>query len=735
MTLGGWTFTLSAATVIGAVLFLAAAIWFAARGWRVEGGGWDRKAILLVRLLLATLLAITLLRPERIAEIRHTIQPRVVVLWDASGSMATRDVAAGDRSAVTRAQWVESQVDRQFWKDLEERYTVDVVDFARPPGADAKPGELTAAGSDIATPLRDALQRHTDLRAVVLLTDGDWNLGASPVSAATALAQRQVPVFCAAVGSDSFLPDIELSAVSAPSYGLVTERISIMVTVQNRLPRSLRTSVEIRGPGGANAAKQLLLPAMAQVQESLLLTPMSEGEGEYTVRVPVEADEAFADNNEKTFRMAVRREILRVLLIDAAPRWEYRYLRNALARDRGVDLSCLLWHPRLAAGQGRYYIRSFPEEKDEISEFDVLFLGDVGVEEGMLTPENVAMIRGLIEQQGSGLVFLPGPAGRQNSFLETELAEMLPVELDPVNAGGFAAPDESPLELTAHGRDHWLTMLASTPEANERVWRGLPGFYWHAPVVRAKPGCDVLAVHGVASNKHGRIPLLVTRPFGRGKVLYMGIDSAWRWRRGVEDTYHYRFWGQVVRWMAHQRHLAQGEGVRCFYSPEAPKRGDRVVINATVFDPLGLPLTEGKVLARIVSPSEVESSLDLAPSEGGWGVYTGSFTPEEGGSYEIEIRCDTAGRSLSTKLDVVAPTVEKIGRPSRGAVLREIANLTGGECVDTEGLDDLVKSVQILPEARPEERRLRLWCHPVWCALLLGLLAIYWAGRKLTGLA
>jgi hypothetical protein len=187
--------------------------------------------------------------------------------------------------------------------------------------------------------------------------------------------------------------------------------------------------------------------------------------------------------------------------------------------------------------------------------------------------------------------------------------------------------------------------------------------------------------------------------------------------------------------MAHQRHLAQGEGIRCFFSPEAPKRGDRVVINATVFDPLGLPLTEGKVLARIISPSQTESSLDLAPSEGGWGVYTGTFTPAEGGQYQIEITCDAANRSLSTKVDIVAPTVEKIGRPSRGAILREIANLTGGECVGTDGLDELVERIHVLPEAKPEERRLRLWCHPLWCALLLILLAAYWAGRKLTGLA
>ena len=71
-------------------------------------------------------------------------------------------------------------------------------------------------------------------------------------------------------------------------------------------------------------------------------------------------------------------------------------------------------------------------------------------------------------------------------------------------------------------------------------------------------------------NDWGRMPLLVTRSAGNGKVLFLGTDSAWRWRRGVEDKFHYRFWGQVVRWMAHQRHLSEKDGIRLSYSPETP---------------------------------------------------------------------------------------------------------------------------------------------------------------------
>ena len=36
-----------------------------------------------------------------------------------------------------------------------------------------------------------------------------------------------------------------------------------------------------------------------------------------------------------------------------------------------------------------------------------------------------------------------------------------------------------------------------------------------------------------------------------GKVLFVGLDSTWRWRYKAGDTYHHRFWGQLVTDWAH----------------------------------------------------------------------------------------------------------------------------------------------------------------------------------------
>ena len=728
-----WQFNTAPLILAAAAAFLVASLWFFLRSLRREGSTPGMVALHLLRLFVAVLVALTLLRPERVVLTRRSEQPRVAVLWDGSGSMATNDVVSGERHVSTRADWVKQQVDGKFWQPLEKQYQVTVESFSEPP-ADPKKAADIEIGTDLNSPLQRLLEQHSDLRAVVLLTDGDWNLGKSPITAATALAQRDVPVFAVGVGSDSYLPDIELQSVLAPTYGLVNERISVMFTLQNHLPREVKSAVSLEGPGDTKATKNVTIPPMSQLQDVIVFTPQTEGESDFTVRLPVEPEEVFANNNERTFHLSIRKEILKVLVVDSQPRWEYRYLRNALMRDPGVSVNTILYNPQIGMGEGVGYLNEFPPKREDLQGYDVVFLGDVGVGEGMLNSENADMLKGLIEQQASGLVFLPGELGRQRTIADSPLGELLPVETDYAKGPGFVSTAESRMELTLRGRDHWLTMLATDPDANQAVWRGLPGFNWYAPVVRSKPGSEVLAVHEVARNQYGRIPLLVTRNAGNGKVLYMGTDSAWRWRKGVEDTYHYRFWGQVVRWMAHERHLAQDEGVRFFYSPETPKRGDHVRLSATILDKVGAPVNEGKVTVNLTAPSGASENLELTTENPEWGLRTGQFVPREGGRYQVEVNCEAAGRHLKTQLDVSVPTLEKVGLPAKLDVLREIAALTNGRFAGPDDLPQMISGLSLLPERKPEEHRFRLWCDPRWCAALISLFALYWVGRKVAGL-
>jgi uncharacterized membrane protein len=494
------------------------------------------------------------------------------------------------------------------------------------------------------------------------------------------------------------------------------------------------TVVKIETPRGAGASKTVTIPAFSQVQDSVVWQPAEAGDYTLTARLPVEKDEALADNNEQTFRISVRSETLKVLVIDSEPRWEYRFLRNALARDPGVSVECLLLHPGMKPGEGRDYIQSFPATKEAISKFDVVFVGDIGLGSGELKNEDLELIRGLVEQQGSGLVFLPGARGRELSLVNTPLGDLLPVEFDDTKPQGDGLPNESHLLLTEEGKGHLLTMLAGDETTNAALWKNLPGFYWSASVKKSRPGSEVLAVHASLRNGWGRVPLLVSRPFGNGKVLFMGTDGAWRWRRGVEDKYHYRFWGQVVRWMAHQRHLAAGERVRLSFSPENPRTGDTVMLLATVLDASGFPVERGNVSATLRAPSGGTERVDFSSVPGGWGVFRGEFNARAGGRYKLSVRSEPGGQALETELLVAQPTREKIGQPANLGVLRDIADITRGVSGGVADLDAIVKKIALLPEPKPVEKRLRLWSEWWTGASVLGLLALYWTARKLAGM-
>ncbi len=718
-----WDFAASFPVVLlGAMVWLAAA-WLARENWLRRGRTPSVALLEALRMIIVTALVVTLFRPELVKVIQRTEDPEIAVLIDASGSMATKDLILSN-SVVSRAGWLDAQRAREFWKPLESTAKVKVEAFS----------SAGAGETDIDAALSTALQRDRNLKAALVLTDGDWNSGRSPVSAATRYRERGAPIFSVAVGRETPLPDLSLERVKAPVYGLVGEQISIPFRIQSHLPEGVDTAVILREGKEQAAKRELTIPPMGELQEALVWSPRSVGEYELTVELPVQSGESLTNNNTQSFRISVRTETLKVLVVESQPRWEFRFLRNALERDPGVEMHATLFHPSLPPGGGRGYLPAFPGSKELLSGYDVIFLGDVGVGGGELTESDVELIRGLVEQQASGLVFLPGARGRQHTLTNTPLADLMPVSLDAQRPEGVGLRNEASLALSTRGRDHLLTRFDSDSVRNEAIWKRLPGFYWCASVEKSRPGSTVLAVHSGMRNRWGRLPLLVSRPFGNGKTLFMGTDSAWRWRRGVEDKYHYQFWSQVVRWMAHQRHLSERPGIRLTYSPETPQVGETVFLQATVLSQGGLPIERGPVVGRITGASGATERVEFAPLDGGWGVFQSSFVPELGEAYTVKVEALKHDRELETRIDVAAPTLERTGQRVNSGILRELASITLGQSGSVEELDAIVEQIALLPEPRPLEKRIRIWANPWWGGMILLLLAGYWAGRKMAGM-
>ena len=729
------------------VVVIAAGVlcWLA---WHRSGYSKKTGLLELLRFVLICLVVVTLNQPEWLQTQLPDRRSTLAVLWDKSNSMKTRDMILTSNSDSTfsnaradgqaqsipgepksRAETIQPLMSEEVWKPADADDDLSVV--FEPFSSQLEPAE---EATDLNAGLSQVLDTHANLRGVVLLSDGDWNIGNSPVEAATRFRMRGIPVFAVGVGSKVPLPDLELVSMDAPTYAVVNKQLRIPFVVRSTLGQDRDVSVTFSVNKKSTVTKLIRVPAMSRAQENMVWTPPAIGDYTLTMRIPRDAQELIPENNEVSAPIAVRKEQLKVLVVESYPRWEYRYLRNALERDPGVELTCLLFHPELPkVGGGRSYIKSFPAT-NELSRYDVVFLGDVGIGQKQLTLAQAQDLRQLVSAQAAGLVFIPGRTGMQDSLMSSPLGDLYPVVLDAATPYGVGGSAQGYFALTQLGQRSLLTRLAETEESNRYVWRALPGFYWYAGIKRAKVGTETLAVHDDAATTSGRVPLIVTKTYGAGKVLFMGTDSAWRWRQGVEDKYHYRFWSQVARWMAYRRQMAQGESMRLFYSPDRPHVDDTVMLNANVNDPLGGPLDKGSVIVEAISPSGKTQSIRLQPGEGdAIGLFAGSFVPEESGNYHLVASSTETGASVQTELSVQGLNREQQGRLARFEVLDEIAKITDGKLVSVSEVRSLLDYLAALPEPEPTVHRTRIWAHPLWAGLLILLLGLFWIARKMTG--
>lgn len=703
--------------------------------WRRSG---YQTSILLLELLrtgIVGLISCLLFQPESAESFVHHEKPTLTILVDGSRSMETQDhqlieLQSGSEPLpippVSRRTAAQPLLDEDMWKELQSKFNIDITQFATL-------GDGMA--TDVGRALTDAQDQHAALRAVVLASDGDWNTGRAPIEAATRLRAHQIPVFAVPLGSRLRLPDLELVDFDVPTFGIAGKSVRIPLTIESSLAMDHPVQLELRVSDGTTLKHQTEVKAMGRTSDVIVWKPERTGDFTLTLELPPHPSETILDNNSRQAPISIREEKLKVLVIESLPRWEYRFLRNALSRDPGVQVHCLLMHLDLSkvGGGSRDYIPSFPENLDELSQYDVVFLGDVGLSEGQLTVRQCELLAGLVEQQASGLILMPGQQGNQLTLTLSPLSPLIPVVFDESQPSGWGSQIPNHLALTEHGRSSLLTKLADTVDENAQIWERLPGFQWHAAILRAKAGSDVLAVHRESSNQFGRIPLLVTRTFGTGKVLLMGTDGAWRWRRGVEDLYHYRFWGQVVRWMAYQRNMAKGDFLRMFYSPEQPEVDQTVAMSVNAMSKGGEPLVQADVTARIIAPSGNVHEVQFESAASEWGAFAGTFAPKEAGLHQVKLSCAENASQVEATIFVQGRTVEQVGRPMRMDVLEEIARVTRGKVVPSGELWQAIAAIEAIPDPPEEIRRVALWSHPWVLCILVGMFSIFWIGRKMAG--
>jgi hypothetical protein len=682
--------------------------------------------------------------------------------------------------------------------------------FRAPPqgGADNKPSRDPTPGAsftDLRLPLLRALERSGPdqgrVLGVVLLTDGQHNWGPSPVSKAIELGSRKVPVFPVGLGARKPPPDIAVVEVKAPA------------NVFKGVDANVEAHVKVSALPAQDVIVELLQEGKVEEPDHTKTIQHDGTDRVYSIRFQARMDrigtrtleikarptskdtrEVSEDNNHATAMVRVARDKARVLLVDGEARWEFHYIANALRRDRSMEPDSVVFtQPRVGKisetelekiGNPRLTLPAPPpspdlegaakapmEQPDPLVRYDCIILGDVAPEQ--LPVGDRRRLEKYVAERGGTLVMLAGkrfmPLTYQDSAKEDDpLLKMLPVQqprgVKPLN--GF------PVTLTQEGTLTPYLQMDPEPEQSASRWAQLPRHFWGI-VGKTKPGAvslayiaDELARPGATDVQNSKDTpensqvLIARQNYGFGRVLFVGLDSTWRWRFKVGDTYHHRFWGQVARWAASDKLLPGGNRYVRFGSREPVYRqGREVEVVARLAEDVPLLAAGTLTGARIYrqNPDGKEEAVALVPLTRGEvqpRVLEGQVRDLPPGRYRIELEIPALHDKLKVPPDQEDETEDKQRRdtftmlPPEGGemvdlatnwtLLQDLATRTGGEVIAPENLNRLAERLVCQVQMRELREDEKLWQDAplVWATLglFLTLLTVEWVGRKLAGL-
>ena len=631
------------------------------------------------------------------------------------------------------------------------RALASVRDSQELPEAIAALEGLTADGTATNLPaaLAEVTQRGARLAAVVLASDGRSTVPGSLAAGIDAARARKVPVLPLAIGSPRRPRDVAVGPVMAEENVFLRDLIAIRARVSAsglEVPTPLAVQLfDEAAPQDARASQEVRLGGPQTTAEvEFRIRPDRTGRIAYRVEVAPLAGEAETADNADRVEVQVQDEKLRVLYVESYPRFEYRYLKNALLREDTIESSILLLSadPEFAQ-EGTAPIRRFPETPEEMNRYDVVLFGDVDPGGDWLSAAQAELLVEFVGQRGGGFALIAGPFHAPHRFRGTALEKLVPVRIDPEFLGRYQSTLAVPFRprLTEEGRQARLFRFHRDPQISAERFETLPGLYWLARTLGPRPGAELLAEHptlAVGAGGRGAMPLMVLGRYGAGRVFFSATDDTWRWRRHTGEFLHDAFWVQLCRSLMPPTDRGQDRRLVLRSDRRRYAFGQRVELSVEIRDSeLFSMLDAGVSLALLDAHGAPAAELRAERVDPASSVFEAWVVPRRPGSYTVQCR-DVAPRPgerpAGVAFRVEAADLEARVPEADHQALRRLASETGGRVIP---LDQLGRALGEIPDRSvrtPDDISEPLWDSKLVLVLFVGLITTEWVVRKAAGM-
>lgn len=606
--------------------------------------------------------------------------------------------------------------------------------------SEAPRGKRTNLGGAIAQAI--AAEPHPPL-AVVALTDGVANDNADNSRALTSLVDARVPFIGVGFGSDQGVQTLSLREVAAPAVTASKTTFNISAQLEMMNAEDMPGFDLLLFRDGQLTQKKTVSPGNGSRTwvENFQISEEKEGLKNYTVQlIPPGAASVKCVSllGNTAVRISDEKE-LRVLYIQGALTWDYKFISMALRGDQTIKLTGLTRTSKQSvfrqnvetAGE---FLNGFPTTLEELAPFRVVVLSNLRPAD--LLPAQQEILARFCGEMGGGLLLIGGGGTFDASWQNSRLEQLLPVVFSP-HQGVVGLDRPFRVQLTEEALQHTVFQIADNQSVRE-TWAQLPTFTQFGRVDAAKPGAQVWIQHQSEDGPNGRRILMASQRYGAGLSAVLSIQNFWRWRLAKDSDPQQcdRFWRQLFRFLSEVGR--QDIGIHLADQELHPKMDVEVVLEKQP-NPKNITDTTRKFFARVEDGKKTvlhEEAVELEPLR----PVTFKFHAEQAGVYTV-IVTDTLKVPLSTRpIEIRDVNVEFQNTARSMETLRQWASVSDGlafkveECPEAA---DLVARIQAkVEEVRRGKQTRRIFGVNGWTMLLvLGLLGAEWALRKRWDLA
>lgn len=669
--------------------------------------------IVLLRTLALIAVMGLLIRPYYLESIPDKDSFSIAVLADVSGSMQTIDAP----QTKSRIEIMKSMLDTQSADSIVaafgDRYAFTIKTFAE----QVQP--LTARYEQLpkenkATAISDALLNivkapglnKRPLAGVILMTDGNGNMGSDIQLAIERFRKESIPVTTIGIGDSVEQDGISVRFEEKKVKTILGTKTALDLVVFNQSPEKKVVKLALVHRKKRIDILSTELPAHEETSLSFSITPEYAGIEPYTVTIETidgidtnSDDDSNGDSNSDSISDSVmvyseRSEKRRVLYISDQLSMDYRFFKQSLAGEENMELSSLI---RLADNKfyqyGEDLPAAYPENANFWFDFDVVLMNS-----NVLTHLSKNLLKGLhdfVNKRGGGLLLF-GP-------IETMLSE----DESTLSALEGLLPGKNTEILSLQGAHTaqvgWQLLDAPTQSYSPEISMG-------TQIQRLME--NNIAVRTLAWGRQDQtgetVPILQVQSYGAGKSVYWSLPDGWRWSIAGTASHQVfeKFWRHLVFWLgggALERMSFPED--RYFFPIEEPAQL-RVDITETDFSPATNAMVEA-----VIEHADGKQRVPLLPDPKVPGRYVANYRTSTAGTQEVNYQAilgngDSGNSEVLQRQTLMVFDFNKIENTENAfkpEILKELAYATKGIYYhysdiagDPESID--IATIEQLPE-------------------------------------